>query len=106
VLYTFDLDAEIDEDTGHATITETSAVMALLEDRVDLNRLPPAGQALKNIVYAIVDAPTFTRQPALDRTVSAKADPRRATPQLGKKHFDDIVERLSTMILKELKSIS
>jgi creatinine amidohydrolase len=106
VLYTFDLDAEIDDDAGHATITETSAVMALMEDRVDLNRLPLVDQALKNIEYAIVDEPTFSGQPAPDRTVSARADPRRATPQLGKKHFDDTVERLSTMILKELKSIS
>lgn len=106
VLYTFDLDAEIDVDAGHATITETSAVMALMEDRVDMRSLPPADQALKNIEYAIVDAPTFSGQPAPDRTVSAKADPRRATAQLGKKHFDDTVAYLSTIIMKELKSIS
>jgi creatinine amidohydrolase len=106
VLYTFDLDAEIDVDAGHATITETSAVMALMEDRVDMKSLPPADQALKNIDYAIVDAPTFFGQPAADRTVSAKADPRHATPQLGKKHFDDTVEHLSTIIIKELKTIS
>ncbi len=29
VLYTFDLDAEFDDDAGHATITETSAILAL-----------------------------------------------------------------------------
>jgi creatinine amidohydrolase/Fe(II)-dependent formamide hydrolase-like protein len=106
VLYTFDLDAELDEDAGHATITETAAVMALREDRIDLKRLPPVDQALNNTEFAIVDAPTFSGQPAPDRTVSARADPRRATPELGKKHFNETVERLSAMILKELKSLS
>jgi creatinine amidohydrolase len=106
VLYTFDLDAELDEDAGHATITETSAIMALMDGRVDLKKLPPMDQALKNIEYAIVDAPTFSGQPAPDRTVSSKADPRRATPELGKKHFELTVEHLSAMILKELDSIS
>ena len=106
VLYTFDLDAELDDDAGHATITETAAVMALREDRVDLKRLPPVDQALNNTEFAVVDAQTFRGKPALDRTVSAKADPRRATPELGKKHFNETVERLSAIILKELKYLS
>jgi creatinine amidohydrolase len=106
VLYTFDLDAELDEDAGHATITETAAILALDHKRVDLSGLPPEGSPLRNIEHGIVDAPTFLGQSAPERTVSEKADPRRATPELGQKHFDDTVEHLSTMILKELKSIS
>jgi creatinine amidohydrolase len=105
ILYTFDLDAETDDDAGHATITETAAVMALDPTRVDLHRLPPADQPLRNIEHAIVDAPTFSGQPALDRTVSVLADPRRATPELGLKHFADTVERLSTLILNEIKNL-
>jgi len=106
VLYTFDLDAELDDDAGHATITETSAILALNPSRVDLDRLPPAGQPLRNIDFAIVDATTFSGQPAPDRTVSPKADPRRATQQMGKKHFEDTVDHLSVIISKELKTIS
>ena len=41
-----------------------------------------------------------------DRTVRPQADPRRATPGLGKKHFEDTVDHLSTIILKELKTKS
>lgn len=106
VLYTFDLDAQADDDAGHATITETAAIMALERDRVDLNRLPPVDQPLTNIDYAIVDAPTFSGQPTPDWTVRAHVDPRRATPELGQQHFKVTVERLSAIILNELKNLS
>lgn len=105
VLYTFDLDAQTDEDAGHATVTETAAILALNRDRVAINRLPPHETPLRNTDYAIVDAPTFGGQPEPDRTVRAQADPRRATPELGQKHFADTVERLSTLILNELKNL-
>jgi len=39
-------------------------------------------------------------------SVSEKADPRRATPELGEKHFTDTVEHLSAIILQELNTIS
>jgi creatinine amidohydrolase len=105
VLYTFDLDAQTDGDAGHATITETAAVMSLNRERVDLNRLPPIDQPLQNTEYAIVDAPTFGGQPSMDRTVRAIADPRRASPELGQQHFAATVERLSAMILHELNNL-
>jgi creatinine amidohydrolase len=105
VLYTFDLDAQTDDDAGHATLTETAAVLALNQDRVDLTHLPALETPLRNTDYAIVDAPTFGGQPEPDRTVRALADPRRATPELGEKHFAHTVERLSTLILSELKNL-
>jgi creatinine amidohydrolase len=105
VLYTFDLDGQTDDDAGHATITETAAVLALNQDRVDLTQLPPLEIPLQNTDYAIVDAPTFDGQPEPDRTVRAQADPRRATPELGQKHFAHTVERLSTLIVSELKQL-
>lgn len=105
VLYTFDLDAQTDDDAGHATITETAAIMALNADRVDLKCLPPLDQPLQNTAYAIVDAPTFGGQPTANRTVRALADPRRASSELGQRHFVTTVERLSVMILNELKHL-
>jgi creatinine amidohydrolase len=105
VLYTFDLDAQTDDDAGHATITETAAVMALDQTRVDLDRLPPLDQPLRNIEHAIVDAPTFGGQPESERTVRALADPRRATVELGQKHFADTVDRISSLILNELNHL-
>lgn len=101
IIYTFDLDAEVDDDAGHATITETAAMLALQADRVDLDRLPPADRPLRNIDHAIVDAATFGGQPTPDRTVRASADPRRATRELGQHHFQVTVDRLAADILAE-----
>jgi creatinine amidohydrolase len=101
VLYTFDLDADMDDDAGHATITETAALLALGRDRVDLDRLPPAPRPLRNIDHAIVDAPTFSGYPTPDRTVRPSADPRHATSDLGQHHFQVTVDRLAAIILGE-----
>ncbi len=101
VIYTFDLDAAADDDAGHATITETAALLALRAERVDLDRLPPADWPLSNLEYAIVAAPTFSGQPTPDRAVRASADPRKATSELGRHHFQITVERLAAIILTE-----
>jgi creatinine amidohydrolase len=106
VIYTFDLDEEFDEDAGHATITETSAILALEAERVNVASLPPKGISLNNIDHAIVDAPTFSGQPSPNHTVRPQADPRSATPELGIQHFNSTVERLSKFILRELKNLS
>ncbi len=102
VIYTFDLDADIDDDAGHATITETAAIMALKRDRVDLDRLPPPDQPLYNTEHAIVDANTFSGQPTPDHTVRAAADPRLATSDLGRNHFTATVDRIARIIRAEL----
>ena len=99
VIYTFDLDAAVDDDAGHATITETAAVMALNPARVDLNRLPPAGISLLNTEYAIVDADTFNDLPSPDFTVRPKADPRQATVDSGQAFFAGAVAQLKQAIL-------
>jgi creatinine amidohydrolase len=106
VLYTFDLDAEFDDDAGHATITETSAILALDAERVKLASLPPKDIPLNNVDHAIVDAPTFSGQPTPNRTVRQQADPRLATLEQGIHHFNLTVESLSKFILNELKTIS
>lgn len=105
VLYTFDLDAEIDDDAGHATITEASAIMALNRDRVDLDRLPPMDQPLSNTEFAIVNAPTFFGQPTPDHTVRSHADPRRASIELGQQHFTATIDRLAKVIHEALTEL-
>ena len=104
IIYTFGLDAAYDEDAGHATITETAAVMALDTARVDLNRLPHADTPLLNTQFAIVDAGTFNGQPAPDYTVRPEADPRRATSDIGKQYFARTVARLKETILAETRT--
>jgi creatinine amidohydrolase len=106
VIYTFDLDADVDDDAGHATITETAAMLALQADRVDLDRLPPADRPLGNVEYAIIDADTFGGQPTPDRTVRASADPRRATGELGQHHFQVTLDRLAAIIHTEWQKLS
>jgi creatinine amidohydrolase len=105
VLYTFDLDASIDDDAGHATMTETAAILALDPARVELNRLPPAGTPLRNTEWAIVDAETFGGQPTADHMVRPKADPRRATPELGHQHFAATIDRISKLIDEALADL-
>jgi creatinine amidohydrolase len=105
VLYTFDLDASIDDDAGHATVTETASIMAIDAARVDLGRLPPVDIPLSNTDWAIVDADTFGGQPTPGHSVQARADPRRATPDLGHRHFAATVDRLSRLIDKTLAEL-
>lgn len=104
-LYTFDLDASIDDDAGHATVTETAAIMALDATRVDLSRLPPAGTPLRNTEWAIVDADTFGGQPTAGHTVRPKADPRRATLDMGHQHFAATIDRISKLIDEALADL-
>jgi creatinine amidohydrolase len=98
VLYTFGLDAAVDDDAGHATVTETAAVMALDPERVDLGLLPPADVPLANTRWGIVDGPTFKGRPAPDHTVRPAADPRQATPEVGHRRYELAVRRLAPLV--------
>lgn len=98
VVYGFGLDAGLDDDAGHATITETATAMALDETRVDLSMLPPVPQPLRNIEWAIVDRSTFSGEPTPDHSVHPQADPRKATPALGHHHLAITVERLAQTV--------
>ena len=60
---------------GHADATETSLMMHLSPESVDLSALPPLPHPLRNVDWAIVDGPTFEGRPNETRTV--EADPRR-----------------------------
>jgi len=63
-------------DPGHAGGDETSQVMAVYPEAVDLSALPTLPQPLRNIDWAIVDGPTFDGHPTPDFTT--RDDPRVA----------------------------
>jgi creatinine amidohydrolase len=97
VLYTFPLD-HVTSDPGHATITETAALMALNPERVDLATLPPLTQPLRIPEWAIADAASFAGDFTPDHTVHTEADPRRATAELGQRNFAAAARALAEVV--------
>jgi len=97
LLYTFTLDY-VTTEPGHATLTETAAIMALDRARVDLSALPPADEPISIPGFGIANAITFSGQPTPDHTVHPEADPRRATVDLGRLNFETAVTRLSDVV--------
>ena len=78
-LYAFTLDY-VTTEAGHATLTETAAIIALDRARVDLSALPQIDQPISIPAFGIANAITFSGQPTPDHTVHPEADP--AAPQL------------------------
>lgn len=77
---------DLDTFTGHADAGETSVMMALYPESVDLSALPPASEPLHSKDWAIVDADTFNGQPTADKTLRPEYDPRqRSTPEKGQR---------------------
>jgi creatinine amidohydrolase len=97
VLYTFPLD-HVTSEAGHATITETSAILALDVERVDLAALPPLEQALRIPEWAIADAASFDGDFTPEHAVHASADPRFASAELGLRNFDAAVRAVAAMV--------
>ncbi len=91
-------------EVGHASSMETSAMMALHPQSVDLSRLPPPEQPLRNLAWAIVDYPTFMGQPTSERTVREVEDPRlHASPEEGRRRLDEAVAQLVERIRKAME---
>lgn len=86
-------------EVGHASRIETSVMLALDPETVQLDALPPLPEPLKNTDWAIVDYPTFLGQPAEERTVSEADDPRRATAEAGQ----EMMARAAEQILEKVK---
>jgi creatinine amidohydrolase len=63
---------------GHAAAEETSMLLAMWPQCVDLSRLPSEGPLL-NTRHAVVDGDTFDGAPTPDFTVRPGQDPRRHT---------------------------
>ena len=87
---------EVDEKNlgGHADIGETSGMLYFEKEIfggkiVDLSALPPRNVPLHYKDFSVVDGPGFSEHPSPDRVV--KTDPRDATAEIGRKHFEDAV---------------
>ena len=90
---------------GHAEALETSLVMAIAPESVDLSTLPPLPDPLKNIDWGIVDGETFAGNPTPDFTLRPESDPRlNSSPEQGENALKGDVERLSGQVRAALKN--
>jgi len=96
---------DIDEGSiGHATDTETSLMMHLCPETVDLKSLPPLPQPLHFSDYAIVDGPGFDGKGSPDRIVLE--DPRtRSSPQRGQAVAEQTIQEIADEVTRLLKEI-
>ena len=92
-------------EVGHASRIETSVTLALAPGTVDLSRLPPADQPLKNTDYAIVDYLTFLGKPTQDRTVREDDDPRRASAADGERSMNAACQQICDRVRDELNML-
>jgi creatinine amidohydrolase len=87
---------------GHAEATETSLMMALHPESVDVNRLPPLPQSIP-LSSGIVDAVSFAGRPTPNHTLPPEADPRRAaSARRGERYLEQTITELVQMVQKEL----
>jgi creatinine amidohydrolase/Fe(II)-dependent formamide hydrolase-like protein len=92
---------------GHADAGETSDMMALYPESVDVTQLPPTSQPLRNVDWAIVDSDTFRGRPTRDHTVRPDCDPRtRASAELGKRSVQLAIDELATSVQQALQSLA
>lgn len=107
VLFTtaFDPSPDGTYNIGHADALETSLVMAMYPDSVDLNGLPSLPEPLRNIDWGIVDGETFAGDPTSDYTLRSEADPRRnSSPEQGEDALKGDVVRLRGQVEVALKT--
>jgi creatinine amidohydrolase len=89
---------------GHATAGETSRIMALYPETVDLSALPPVEEPLRNVDWAIVDSLTFSGQPTADFTT--RDDPRvGASPERGEEDLQRSVLHIAREVAAALKEM-
>ena len=92
-------------DPGHAEKIETSLMMAMRPELVDVASLPSTDVPLRYRDYGIVDGKAFDGDPTPDFTVRREADPRDAAPDLGRKVLNAEVDRLAEIVSAHLRSM-
>lgn len=90
-------------DVGHADAIETSRMMALDPESVDLSALPPPDEPLRIVDWGIADYLTFHGEPSPD--FITRNDPRIGTsPEHGERTFEAsvtyIVERVAEVLIE------
>jgi creatinine amidohydrolase len=69
---------------GHASLRETSYMLDLCPESVDLASLPPLPTPVRTFEHGVLDHPTCAGEPASDFSICPDQDPRRATAQWGR----------------------
>ena len=93
---------EVPGDTGgHATLVETSMMMALT-DSVDLEKLPPKGVPLMNTDWGITDGLTYAGKNKKGYVLS---DPRNSNARIGRKCIRDAIALLTEAVKKEYEKL-
>jgi creatinine amidohydrolase len=91
---------------GHADAAETSIMLAMHPELVDLQQLPPASEPLRNQDWGIVDAETFRCRPTADHTVRPEADPRlNASAERGQQFLGRIIDTIERDVRAALHDI-
>lgn len=92
-------------DLGHATKLETSLMMAIEPEDVDISRLPSKDEMprIPNTAYGMTDARTFAGNPTEDYTIFY--DPRDASPDIGEAHIQAAVSYYAEEILREYEAL-
>jgi creatinine amidohydrolase len=90
---------------GHAEKIETSIMMALMPDVVDVRTLPSKDMPLRYRDYGIVDGKTFDGYPTPDFTLRAESDPRDASGELGRGILAAEVDHLVETIQRHVQSM-
>lgn len=98
--------SDIEIGFGHADVAETSAMMALHPDSVDLDELPSLPEPLRFPDWGIVDEDTFRGCPTPDHTLPPEADPRlHASAELGRCFLDRTVDRIEACVRAALQEL-
>ena len=91
---------------GHADALETSLMMALYPESVDMGELPPLPSPLISRDWGIVDSDTFRGNPTPDHTLRSTADPRlQASPELGRQAFEDSIDEIAGTVCAALSDL-
>jgi creatinine amidohydrolase len=88
---------------GHADAVETSSIMAIYPDTVDLSTLPALPEPLRNVDWSIVDNETFGGRPTPDHTLRPASDPRQnATPENGARYVQECLDWVAEQVKSAL----
>ena len=89
---------------GHADAYETSIILAINPESVDLSQLPPPGTPLFFASTGIVDAASFQGHPTPDHSLPEAADPRlQASAEWGEKILKQTVAGVAAAVRQALQ---
>lgn len=91
--------------SGHADRRETSHMLAIREEAVKLDKLPPRDVPIRYRDFGIVDADAFDGHPHEGFRVPEFADPRFSTVEEGRKDLEDEVNRVVTRVKQLLEDM-